>query len=315
MDAAYKKLLEKQGYNFVGGHSACKTCLYTAKSIAGKGSCYKQKFYGMQSHRCIQMSTAVNFCNLDCVFCWRKRNNSPFGKMDDPKELAVNIAKAQRQLLAGFGSHPTLNVKKWRESEKPLHVAISLNGESTAYPKLGEFIKELNKRKYTTFLVTNGMLPDVLEKITPPTQLYVSLSAPNEELFKKINRPMQKYGWQRLMKSLQVLKKLRGKTRTAIRLTIIKGVTMQPEHARQFALLIKKASPMFLEVKSYTWAGSSKERLEKGNMASYSEVKKFAKLVGNHCGYKFIDGQQESRVVLMMKKDEQGRFLEAQQLL
>src|SRR3989338_3669923 len=95
MDAAYRKLLEKQGYNFVGAHSACKTCLYTAKSIAGKGSCYKQKFYGIQSHRCIQMSAAVNFCNLDCVFCWRKRNNSQFGKVDNPVELADSIKKAQ----------------------------------------------------------------------------------------------------------------------------------------------------------------------------------------------------------------------------
>ncbi len=309
MDAAYKKLLEKQGYNFVGGHSACKTCLYTAKSIAGKGSCYKQKFYGMQSHRCIQMSTAVNFCNLDCIFCWRKRNNSPFGKIDNPIKLADNIRKAQRQLLAGFGSHPTLNVKKWRESEKPLHVAISLNGESTAYPKLGEFISELHKRKYTTFLVTNGMLPEALSKMTMPTQLYVSLSAPNEELFKKINKPMQKDGWQRLMKSLELLKRMKKKTRTAIRLTVIKNVTMRPEHARQFALLIKKASPMFLEVKSYSWLGSSKERLERENMASYNETKRFAKLVGKRCGYKFIDGQEESRVVLMMKKDSENRVL------
>lgn len=315
MDAAYKKLLEKQGYNFVGEHSACKTCLYTAKSIAGKGVCYKQKFYGIQSHRCIQMSAAVNFCNLDCVFCWRKRNNSPFGKIDSPLELANSIVKAQRQLLAGFGSHPTLNVKKWRESEKPLHVAISLNGESTAYPKLGEFISELHKRNYTTFLVTNGMLPEVLSKITLPTQLYVSLSAPNGELFKKISKPMQKDGWKRLMRSLELLKKLRGKTRTAIRLTIIKGLTMQPEHAKQFAMLIKKANPMFLEVKSYSWLGSSRERLEKENMASYDEVKKFAQLVGKNCGYKFIDGQEESRVALMMKKDKKDRFMAAQQLL
>ncbi len=314
MDAAYKKLLEKQGYSFAGEHSACKTCLYTAKSIAGKGVCYKQKFYGIQSHRCIQMSAAVNFCNLDCVFCWRKRNNSPFGKVDNPVELADGIVKAQRQLLAGFGSHPTLNVKKWRESEKPLHVAISLNGESTAYPRLGEFISELHKRNYTTFLVTNGMLPEVLSKITLPTQLYVSLSAPNAELFKKINKPMQKGGWQSLVKSLELLGRMRRKTRTAIRLTVIKGLTMQPEHAKQFAILIKKANPMFLEVKSYSWLGSSRERLEKENMASYDEIKKFSKLVGKLCGYKFIEGQEESRVVLMMEKDVKGRFLTEQRM-
>lgn len=313
MDTAYKKLLEKQGYRFIGEHSACKTCHYTASSISGKGICYKQKFYGIQSHRCIQMTVAANFCNMDCIFCWRKRNNSPFGKIDDPEKLVDHAVQAQIKALSGFGGNPTAVRKKFVESKKPLHFAISLNGENTAYPKLGEFIAEISKRGYSSFLVTNGQLPEVLSKLHPPTQLYISISAPNEQLFKVIDKPMYKNGWQRLLKSLDVLKKLgqEGKTRTTLRLTLIKGVTMLPEFVEEFAQLIKRANPMFVEGKSYMWVGTSRERLEKSNMASHEEVRDFCTMVGKKSGYRVVDEQEESKVVLMMKKDSPSRFFKS----
>ncbi len=311
MDSAYKKLLERQGYRFIGEHSAVKTCNYTAKSIKGKGACYKQRFYGIQSHRCIQMTVAANFCNMDCAFCWRKRNNSPFGKVDEPAALVDNAVREQAKALSGFLGHKRVNLLKFRESGKPLHFAISLNGENTAYPKLGQFIRELNRRGYTSFLVTNGQLPEVLAKIPPPTQLYVSVSAPTEELFKKVDKPMRRDGWQRLLKSLDFLRQLRQqrKARTAIRLTLIKGLTMLPQHAAGFAALIKRANPLFVECKSYMWVGTSRERLEESNMASYPEIRKFAAAVGRKCGYKIVDGQEDSRVVLMMQKGSKDRVM------
>ena len=316
MDSAYRKLLEKQGYKFIGEHSACKTCHYTAGSIAGKGTCYKQKFYGIQSHRCVQMTVAANFCNLDCVFCWRKRNNSPFGKIDDPVELVDNAVAAQVKSLSGFGGNPHADRQKFVESKQPLHFAISLNGENTAYPKLGEFIAELTRRGYTSFLVTNGQLPEVLAKIPPPTQLYISVSAPNEELFKSVDKPMYNDGWQRLLKSLDLLCQFReeGKTRTVIRLTLIKGVTLLPEYAEAFAQLIKRGNPMFVECKSYMWVGTSREKLERDNMSTHDDIKAFAKLVGGLCGYNLADEQEESRVVLMMQEGTPGRFLEIGEL-
>lgn len=316
MDSAYRKLLEKQGYKFIGEHSACKTCHYTASAIAGKGTCYKDRFYGIQSHRCVQMTVAANFCNLDCVFCWRKRNNSPFGKVDDPVELVDKAVRAQIKALSGFGGNPLADRQKFVESKQPLHFAISLNGENTAYPKLGEFIGELNRRGYTSFLVTNGQLPEVLAKIPLPTQLYISVSAPNEELFSSVDKPMYKDGWQRLLKSLDLLNRFReeGKTRTVIRLTLIKGLTMLPEYAEQFAEIIRRGNPMFLECKSYMWVGTSREKLEKDNMASHEDIREFAAAVGMKCGYEVIDEQEESRVVLMMQKDGPERFLKIEEL-
>ena len=117
MDKLYKKVLQKQGYYFIGEHSAVKTCHWTKSSLTNESPCYKQKFYGIKSHRCAQMSPAVNFCNHDCVFCWRERNNSEFGVIDNPIEVAENIDTAQRALLSGYGGNPNTNMQKFLEAQ------------------------------------------------------------------------------------------------------------------------------------------------------------------------------------------------------
>ena len=89
---------------------------------------------------------------------------------------------------------------------------------------------------------------------------------------------------------------------------------MLPQYAEQFAAMIKRGNPMFLECKSYMWVGTSREKLEKDNMASHSEIKEFAAAVGKKCGYKIIDEQEESRVVLMMQQDSPERFLKIEEI-
>ena len=312
MDSKYKEQLKKQGYVFIGEHSAVKTCMYTSKSLAGKGNCYKQKFYGIQSHRCVQMSVAVNFCNLDCTFCWRERNNSAFGKIDDPAKLADNAIAAQRRLLSGFGGNQNTPKEKWDESKEPLHFAISLNGENTAYPRLGEFIAELKRRGHSTFLVTNGQLPEILRKMERenqlPTQIYISMSAPTPELFNQIDRPLYKDGWDRLKKSLRWLSTISDKTRTVVRLTIIKEVSTQ--YVKEFSELVNLAQPTYLEVKSYMHLGASKKRYSKENMGKHQDVVEFCKQLAPLTGYQLIDDQEISKVVLMMKEDRADRMME-----
>jgi tRNA wybutosine-synthesizing protein 1 len=54
-----RDLLEKQQYRIVGNHSAVKICHWTKESIRERGFCYKQQFYGINAHRCLQMTPAV----------------------------------------------------------------------------------------------------------------------------------------------------------------------------------------------------------------------------------------------------------------
>ncbi len=303
----FRKHLEKQQYELTGQHSACKICSWTKKSLKDQGVCYKQKFYGIKSHLCCQISPALNFCQNECVYCWRDHKNFQVENIDQPEDIIKNSILAQRKLLSGFGGNEKVNKEKLEQAQNPKNFAISLTGEVLAYPKINKLIKTLHKQNCSTFIVTNGQFPKKLEKIEPPTQLYVSVSAPTKLSFNKICKPLTSASWENLLSSLKALKKLKQKTRTCIRLTLIKGLNMeQPE---KYAELIKLADPHFVEAKSYMWVGSSRERLEQKNMPRHEEVKEFAQELCKHLNYKIIDEQKESRVLLLMKKDFKDRIM------
>ena len=101
--------------------------------------------------------------------------------IDDPAFIVEGTIEAQRKLLSGFGGNEKTSEEKFERAMEPQHVAISLDGEPTLYPKLAELIKEYKKKGFSTFVVSNGLLPDRIEKLfeEPPTQLYISVDAPN----------------------------------------------------------------------------------------------------------------------------------------
>ncbi|MBN2052899.1 4-demethylwyosine synthase TYW1 [Candidatus Woesearchaeota archaeon] len=314
INEAKRKDLEKQGYRLVGEHSAIKVCLWCKNSLRDQGFCYKQKFYGINSHRCVQMTPSLPYCTLRCKWCWRDIEHTLpkwIGKIDSVKKIIDDCIKEHVKYLQGFGGNKKTNAKKYSEVQKPLHFAISLAGEPTLYPKLPELIKELKKRKISSFLVTNGTNPEMLEKLKKskslPTQLYITLPAPNKEVFEKVCSPLIRNLWDNIIKSLKIMKSLKKNARTTIRLTLAKELNMQ--NPEQYADLIKMAEPKFLEVKAYMHVGYSKKRLEIGNMPLHSEIQEFAQELARLTGYKIIDEQPISRVVLLMKKDGKNRKL------
>ena len=137
------------------------------------------------------------------------------------------------------------------------------------------------------------MIKKLLTK-SQPTQLYITLPAPDEETYIKCCRPLIKNGWKKINKSLKLLKKFK---RNALRLTLVKGINMiKPE---LYAELIKKYKPKFVEAKAYMWVGYSHSRLEQSNMPFHKEIKDFAKEIAKYSGYRIIDEKKESRVVLL----------------
>ena len=306
-----KKDLEKQGYRLVGNHSSIKVCLWTKKCIRNEDVCYKNTFYGINSNRCVQMTPSLFFCNHRCLHCWRDIDFTLpkwKGPVDSPKDIIDGCIKEHVKYIQGFKGNPKTNKKNFRDALKPLHFAISLSGEPTFYPKLSELIKELRKRKISSFLVTNGtnpaMLKKLLEKKTQPTQLYLTLPAPDEKTYKKVCRPLLKDGWKKILLSLKLIKKFR---RSVIRLTLVKNLNMtKPE---KYAELIENSKPKFVEAKAYMWCGFSKQRLAIENMPRHHEIMEFAKKIQENSSYKIIDEKENSRVVLLMKKDFKGRKL------
>nr|WP_302145765.1 4-demethylwyosine synthase TYW1 [Methanobrevibacter smithii] len=293
--------LESSGYRFVGSHNhaAAKICHWTKQSILDKGVCYKEKFYGIESHRCLQMAPAVPNCQQKCEFCWRDLSYTQTqweGEYDDPKTIIDEAVKAQNNLLCGFFGNDKANKEKLEESKTPTNAAISLAGEPMLYPEIDELIAEFNRRNFTTFVVSNGQCVDKLKNLeNEPYQLYLSLDAPTKKIYNDVCQPQISEGWDNLNQSLDTLASFNS--RTCIRTTCVKGRNMtNPE---KYAELIKKASTDFVEIKAYMCVGSSRHRLTPDNMPTFDEVKSFAQKIGENCGKKIVNESEVSRVVLL----------------
>ena len=325
-----KKLLKKQHYEIVGTpgkeHSAVQVCRWTKNSLRDEGVCYKEKFYGIKSHLCCQMTPAVMWCPNKCIHCWRAIENTIGEKLpesdnelDTPKDIVDGCIKAQRKLLRGFKilpetKHKTVskaNMTKWNEAQEPMQFAISLSGEPTVYKHLGGIIKELRKRGKTSFLVTNGLYPKKLKELKEnnqlPTQLYISVNSSNKKDYERFHRSCLEDAWKRLNESIKMLQELKEKTRTVFRINLIRGLNMSEKNIKEFAQLIKKAQPQFIEVKGYMSVGFARERLGYDRMPTHKEMKEFCLYLEKELvneGYKILDEQEVSRVLVLGKNKE-----------
>jgi len=303
MKPELKTVLEKQHYRLVGHHSGVKLCHWMRQSLLFNRNCYKQTFYGIKSHQCLQMTPAITQCTHMCLFCWRYQRftEQQYSSVDDPVEVLEQSILAQKKLITGFHGDPRCDQKKYKEAQTPRMVACSLSGEPTLYPRLGEFFEACKKKKMTTFLVTNGTQPEVLEHLDPlPTQLYVSVVASDETMYKKLCVPLIPDGWERIMKTLALLPSL--DTRTVIRHTLVQNWNMTEKSVEQFANLDKKAEPQFIEPKGYVLVGDSRNRMRIENMPSHEAVHMFGSSLATKLGYELVMEKEDSLVVLLTNK-------------
>ncbi len=307
-DQDLTEALVDQGYQLTGRHSAVKLCYWTRESLARGRDCYKGRFYGIESHRCVQMSPAIDSCNLHCRFCWRNQgweNDAVMPEYDDPELLLDRSIAAQRRILSGFKGDATIPAERWAESQAPKHIAISLTGEPTLYPKMNRFLEICHERGITTFLVTNGTNPDALRALDPlPTQLYVSVTAPNRAVFHRLTLPSDEHAWDRLVESLGIVRDLR--TRRVVRHTLVRGWNLG--WTEEYAALDLLARPDFIEPKGYVFMGKSRQRLGRDHVPEHAEIAEFARRLAARTGYLTLDASPDSKVVLLGRTTD-GRFL------
>lgn len=301
--------LEKQGYHLLGTRGAYKACQWQKKSLLHGDVCYKEKFYGIASHRCVQMTPVVDKCTQSCLFCWRitpddvgvswDQVNVSIEDVAPVEDLMDAVLMANLRSLGGYNPDAGANVAmtKYLEARDPKHVAISLAGEPTLHPLIGDLIDEIHRRNMTSFLVTNGTQPRVIRDMSEPTQLYVTLAAPNENTYRKLCRPGIMNGWRDILESQDMLQS--RSCRTVNRLTMVAGENMNDPRA--YSELILRGEPDFVEVKGYMFLGSSRNRLGSANAPSHREIRAFSKKLADLTGYYLADEQTESRVVLLSK--------------
>jgi tRNA wybutosine-synthesizing protein 1 len=267
--------------------------MWCKRALAGGEMCYKHQFYGIDSHRCVQMTPTL-LCNQRCLFCWRSFEHGPEEMEECPPEVIfAGIHKFQKKALAGYNAvlDNTVTEKRWREALDPRHVAISLSGEPTLYSQLPQLIDLFNSNGYTTFLVSNGTSPDMLRRCNP-FQMYVSLDAPDEQTYLAVCRPSGDY-WEQIQESLSIL----SSRRSAIRITLVKGLNdITPE---RYAAILQDSGAQFVEVKGYMYLGYSRNRLARENMPEHAYVRSFSEKIGAACDYRFRDENELSRVICL----------------
>jgi tRNA wybutosine-synthesizing protein 1 len=304
------EILRREKYQLVGNHSAVKKCRWLHESLTNGEACYKNRFYGIKSWRCLQMTPTISHCTMRCLFCWRVQSSDielegldeiVMYEHDNPETIVEECFKAQRRILSGYKAHPHTDRERYLEALKPGHAAISLAGEPTLYKDLGGLVREFHKRGLTTFIVTNGTLPEAIEKLEEePSQLYISVNAPDEETFIKVCKPQIHEAWEKLNRSLEMLSSLNCPT--AVRLTLIRNLNLKtPE---KYAKLIDRANPTYLEAKSYMFVGMSRLRLRFESMPTHREIKAFAERLSDLSGYKILDESPQSRVVLLSRLEK-----------
>lgn len=290
--------LEWQGYKLVGSNFGVKGCHWLKSKLLYGKACYKEKFYGIRSHRCLQMTPTVDVCNCQCLYCWRFHGMKDYPKAskEEPREILDRLIEAQREIVSGFKGDERCREEMWEEARTPMHVAISLSGEPTLYPGLSDFIGECRRRRMTTFLVTNGTNPKALERLEYlPTQLYVTVAAPNRGIFERLCLPRSGGLWNNVLETLDLLSSL--DTRKVIRHTLVANWNFGWES--EYVKLIRRAEPDFVEAKAYMFVGDSRNRLTVDDMPSHDQIRTFSDRLAAELSFKIIDEHRDSRVVLL----------------
>ncbi len=391
----------KTTYRIIGDnkHSSIKPCHWLEQRLStgrDNRNCYKGVF-GIQSHRCMQNTPSLPFCNHQCVFCWRDIESGSLGgefivEPDDPKFLIDEMLKHQRDIIQNHlplrryldnyeimvdilyymllnynQSHsidtisnkihvsknkierattllknqefikpinslsdqfkldndinccissreelerlinraltsPDEIMQAHNEALRPNHAAISLDGEPLLYPRISDYIQEFKNRNMTTFVVTNGTLPETIKNLEYfPSQLYITLPASNEQVYKKVCRPMIKNGWNKIIDSLDLIESL--SCRTLVRLTAVKNLNINEDLINEYIKIIEKSNPNFFEIKGFTLQAKAlliKDRL-KGNGAvkeyfpEYEFLENFAQKFEEISGFPIIYRNKPSR--------------------
>lgn len=310
-DSPTYRNLTKQGYKIIGSHSGVKICRWTKNELRGKGSCYKKSLFNIASSRCMELTPSLA-CSSKCVFCWRHGTN-PVSKnwrweTDDPEYILENALSAHYSMIKQMRGVPGVIAERFINAFKVGHCALSLVGEPILYPYISKFIELLHQKDITSFLVCNAQHPESLRSIGRVTQLYVSIDASTKSELKKVDRPLYKDFWERMMECLDIIRTVQSHQRTVFRLTLVKGFNMGD--ISSYADLVQRGEPCFIEVKGATFSGSSKDNvnaLTMQNIPFNEECKDFvqnfvAELQRRGLDYELAAEHAHSNCVLIANK-------------
>lgn len=166
-------------------------------------------------------------CSFDCVYCQLGKTINKTSK----RKIFVNENIIKKQL------------KEIIKKVKADVVTISGTGEPTLAKNLGKIIDNIRKSTYLPVAVlTNSSLiykKEVRDDLKKADIVVVKLDAPNEELLKKINKPVRGITFEKILNNIKKFRKeFNGKL--AIQIMFIKE---NKNCASELAKLVKELKP------------------------------------------------------------------------
>ena len=98
-------------------------------------------------------------------------------------------------------------------------------------------------------------------------------------------------------------------------MNLVKELNMFPEQAKEYAQLIKKSQPRFIELKSYMAVGNSRKRLGYERMPTEKDMKNFIDILLKELqgtGYKLLGEHSFSRAYVLGKDKKELKIKDSE---
>lgn len=192
-------------------------------------------FYGPVLSRRFGYSLGIDlipykYCSYDCIYCQLGKTTNKI--IERKKYIDIKVKEFLKELREILISNKKIN-----------YITFAGSGEPTLSKEIGEIIgiiKE-NSEIPVAVLTNSSLLNDneVINSIKNANLIKISLDAPNEEIFKKINCPHDKIEFNRTLDGLELLlNNYRGNI--FIEIMLIKGINDSLEVAVKFRKIIDR---------------------------------------------------------------------------
>lgn len=179
----------------------------------------------------IDLISGDKACSFDCIYCQLGRTIRHIIK----RQKFVPTAA----VLAEFDALPKVGID---------YITFSGTGEPTLAANLGEVISEIKKRfKTPVAVLTNSSLmhdPQVRKELSLADLVVAKLDAPNEDIFRIVNRPTNGINFQMIV---QGITKFNAEYPGKLALQMM-FVPQNKDYAVQMADIAKKIKPIEVEV-------------------------------------------------------------------
>jgi len=169
-------------------------------------------------------------CSLDCVYCQLGKTTNKTVKRKEYIAADSILREIEKAIIN-------------KKNQKIDYITFSGSGEPTLNIRIGDIIEKIKKiTPIPVAVLTNGTLlysPRLQEELQHADLIIPSLDAPDEETFKKINRPYPSLTLDKVIGGLQSFsQKFKGKI--WLEIMLVKKINDSPEQIEKMAQIINE---------------------------------------------------------------------------